>query len=703
MGKKKRKVELGTFGPVSGPFTAACTSLGVAGWGEMLGLSPWYAVAGATACGLLTLAQDVKRGLPQFARVTHLGAWGFYGGWTWHGLVDGPWSVEALGALGLGTMIATAATKAAAVHTENWREHVERVEEVERRRGIKGEWEARINRVCRIKGIRVIGIDEWERPVPDQPGKTRKTGYSVLCKLPQGGYRWTDLSSKRLELAADADLPEGCGVEVRRGDTAREVIVDVSTVNVLAEDIPLPSDFEKASIYDPVRFGITPDGQIAQVGLKWTSALLIGQKGSGKSNQLVTLMSQILACDDVLIMGIDFNGGGVFRPYLKPWLKGEVDKPAIDWVATDEEEAMRMLDFAIAAIPARKIGYADAMEEADDDKVPSSHHLPHMLIVTDESNDLPPAIKQRLVEISNRGRGASVSTLVCALRAVDAGGKGLPIELNAQASVKISMQVDGDQELAYLFNWGKAPRCEEIPGVGFGVYGEEGSVPRLFKGFRTKPSSAREAASQTADRRPVLDALTRGVQSDGVYDTRWDRAKETWLSGKGAPASSVGASASGGASYAPPSRPPSGGAAGPASGGDVAMEAMRKAYRDAGLPVPGEDTPASEQPRSGDAEFDRLVEEQLADVGAPPRLLVECLEAFGSDSRALTATLAEATGIPSRDLSPLLRKVGIEPLEHPFSRGGKSGKGYERAAFEDTIARIRKGEIAVPDAVRDAL
>jgi S-DNA-T family DNA segregation ATPase FtsK/SpoIIIE len=695
VGKKKRKVELGSFGPVSGPFTAACTSLGVAGWGELLGLSPWYAVAGATACGLLTLAQDVKRKLPQFARWTHLAAWGFYGWWTWDGLATGPWSVEALGALGVGTMIATAATKAAAVHTENWREHVTKVEEVERRRGLKGEWEARISRVCRIKGVRVTGIDEWERPVPGEPGKTRRTGYSVLLELPSGGYRWTDISSKRLELVSDANLPRGCGIEVRSGQTAREVILDVSTVHVLAEDLPLPGDYEKASIYNPLRFGITPDGRFAEVSLKWASGILIGQKRSGKSNQLVTLMSQILACDDVLIWGVDFKGGNVFKPYLKPWLKGEVDKPAIDWVATDEEEAIRMLDMAIAGIPARTIGYDELMDSEDDDKVPSSHQVPHILIITDESNNLPMSVKDRLVAISNVGGGASVSTLVCALRAVDNGGKGLPVELNAQAKVKISMQVDSDAELAYLFNWGRAPKCEEIPGVGFGVYAEEGNVFRIFKGYRAKPSAAKDAAVKTADRRPVLDEVTRAVQVDGAYDARWDRARETWLSGKQTPASPVGAQASGGASYAPPFRPPMGGATDPAAGGDVAMEAMRKAFRDAGLPVPGEDAPAQEQPRSGDAEFDRLVEEQLADVGAVPPLLSVGRDMAEGEGLVAMANLAHRFGLTSRRLGELLRMVGVEPRPSPW----RGAKAYEAEVFVLAIEGVRTGHIEVPDEV----
>ncbi|MEU5853893.1 FtsK/SpoIIIE domain-containing protein [Nocardiopsis dassonvillei] len=693
MGKKKRKVELGTFGPVSGPFTAACTSLGVAGWGEMLGLSPWYAVAGATACGLLTLAQDAKRKLPQFARWTHLGAWGFYGWWTWDGLIDGPWSVEALGALGVGTMIATAATKAAAVHTENWREHVERVEEVERRRGIKGEWEARISRVCRIKGVRVTGIDEWERPVPGEPGKTRKTGYSVLAELPSGGHRWTDVSSKRLELVSDTNLPTGCGIEVRAGETAREVILDVTTVNVLGEDLPL-GEIEKRSIYDPIPIGIRHDGSMLEVLLKWQWALLIGQTGSGKSNQLTATLAYLLMCEDVLIFGIDFNGGKLFMPYLRPWLRGKAKKPAIAAVATDEEEAVAMLDFLIDAVAVRAAAYADLMEEEDDDKIPASPKIPHIVVVSDETNNLPKAVKERLVELSNRSRGVSIRGLTCALRAVDAGGNGLPIELNTQSAVKVAMQVDNDAELSYLFSWGRAPRCEEIPGVGFGVGGEKGRPISGFKGPRTKPSTAAEVALATDAWRPDLDAPT--IQTNPEWwESRWERAKETWLSGKGAPASSVGAQSSTSASYAPPSRPPMGGGANPAAGGDVAMEAMRKAYRDAGLPVPGEDTPAQEPPRSGDNEFDRLVEEQLADVGAVPPLLSVGRDMAAAEGLVAMADLARRFQLTSRRLGELLRMVGVEPRQSPW----RGAKAYEAEVFVLAIEGVRTGHIEVPDEV----
>src|SRR5690606_2325431 len=88
---EKRRVTRGEFGPVSGPVTAAGVSLATAGWGDVLGLSPWWAAAAAGACGVLTLATAVRQGLPAFARIHQVGCWIAYGAWTCWAMPGGPW------------------------------------------------------------------------------------------------------------------------------------------------------------------------------------------------------------------------------------------------------------------------------------------------------------------------------------------------------------------------------------------------------------------------------------------------------------------------------------------------------------------------------------------------------------------------------------------------------------------------------------
>ncbi|MEU0236715.1 FtsK/SpoIIIE domain-containing protein [Nocardiopsis sp. NPDC006198] len=692
MGKKKQKktIEWGHYGPISGPFTAACTSLAVAGWGDVVGLSPWYAVAGAGACGLLTLAMDVKRKLPVFARLTHLGAWAFHGWWTWGALAAStPYSVDGIATLATGTAVAVVAAQAASVHTENVREHLERVEEEERKDGIAGEWISRIKRVCNIGGVKVAGIDPWKRPVPGSPDETRETGYSVLIELPDGGYRWTDISSKRLEMVSSANLPTGCGIEVRPGDTAREVVIDVTTVNVLGEDLPL-GPIERRSIYDPIPVGIRHDGSFLEVSLKWQWALLIGQTGSGKSNQLTAMLSYLLMCDDVLIFGIDFNGGKLFMPYLRPWLRGEAKKPAITAVATDEDEALAMLKFLIDVIPLRASAYADLMEEEDDDKVPASPKIPHIVVVSDESNNLPSEVKKLLVELSNRSRAVSIRGLTCGLRAVDAGGNGMPIELNAQAAVKVAMQVDNDAELSYLFSWGRAPKCEEIPGIGFGVGGEKGKPISGFKGPRTKPSTASEVAKASDVWRPDLDAVAIQAGPDW-WEHRWDAARETWLAGKQS-AQKASASAPQGASAGPSHPSPSGPIPDPSRAGDVAEEAARKAFRDAGIPFPG-DAPQEPQGPADDG-FDALASDSLSDLQVP-RLLTIGRDMAAEEGLVPMADLARRFQLTSRRLGELLRMVGVEPRQSPW----RGARAYEQEAFVLVIEGIRSGHLAAPDEV----
>ncbi|GAB3209870.1 hypothetical protein GCM10027294_25960 [Marinactinospora endophytica] len=685
MGSRKRKrVTLGEFGPVSGPVTAAGMSLAAAGWGGEFGLSPWYAVATAGACAAVTLANAARARLPVFARLHHVGCWVAYGGWTWSALAGTPWDAQSLGALAGIAVVTGISAKGAAIHVETVADHRKLVEEATRRRGLAGEWERRLATVCHIKGARVTGLSEWKRPVPGKPGETRVTGYTVLVTLPDGGYRWTDINAKRLELASSANLPSGCGIEVMQGEAAREVVIDVSTVNVLAEDLPL-GEIVQRSIYDPIPVGIRRDGSIMQVNLKWAWALLIGQTGSGKSNQLTALLAYLLMCDDVVVVGIDFNGGKLFKPYLRPWLRGETRRPAIAAVATDETEAVGLLNFLIKGISARATAYSDLMEQVDDDKVPASPQVPHIVVVSDESNDLPASVKAKLVELSNRSRGVSIRGVTSALRAVDLGGKGLPIDLNKQSSVKISMQVDDDNELGYLFSWGRPPRREEIPGVGFGVAAEEGRKPALFKGPRTRPSTAAEVAVAADAWRPDLDEATVLADPDWWHG-RWERAKQTWLAPK---------KSSSPAPQPAPSTPgsPAGSTPSAAETSTQVHEGVTAIFERLGIEVPDV---GHAQPKGAavDPSFEEIVEQDLGDVGMPS-LVSEAIELCGDEDLVHMATLADRFGVSSRRVGELLRKVGVEPRRSPW----RGGKAVERDVLVAARDRIRRGLQVVPDEV----
>src|SRR5690606_1557375 len=134
--------------------------------------------------------------------------------------------------------------------------------------------------------------------------------------LPTTGVTWRTLAAHADGLAAAADLPEGCGVEVGPGVSRRRALVEVSTVDALRDDIPLPPITTPRTVNDPIPIGILRNGAPVAVPLRYDSAVLVGATGSGKSNELQTMLAGLLACADTLVCVIDYNGAGVALPWI---------------------------------------------------------------------------------------------------------------------------------------------------------------------------------------------------------------------------------------------------------------------------------------------------------------------------------------------------------------------------------------------------
>ena len=413
-------------GPFLGAANAASAAMAVASVGSLpevgLAAAAPLAVGAIGATASFTRATSAKQ--PWLPRLYRPARWIGYTGWcSWALASGGPWDLGLMTALGVGA-IAAALLQPASRSYEIAAEDREIAEErIKQRAGLAGEWESRINRICRIPkpGVRVTDINEWMMDDPHNPGHKRETGMSIVLELPPGTSSWKTISQRAEDLAADADLPDACGIEVTSHGSRRWVLLLVSTVDALAEDLPAGDDFSPLSIYDPLPVGMHRDGSYVKLPLKWKAGVLVGATGSGKSAHLSLIVRQLLRCTDTLVFGVDFNGGKAFLPFLRPWLEGKATKPAIDWVATTPKEAELLLDFLLGAIAARSAGYADLMAEVNDDKVPSSPAIPHIELVTDEAADLPRNIKDKIVELSNRSRGVSIRPLTCALRAVSAG------------------------------------------------------------------------------------------------------------------------------------------------------------------------------------------------------------------------------------------------------------------------------------------
>ncbi|HVB44936.1 MAG TPA: FtsK/SpoIIIE domain-containing protein [Streptosporangiaceae bacterium] len=203
-------------------------------------------------------------------------------------------------------------------------------------------------------------------------------GYVVHLRLPGSGrvtYPALAAATERLEVAAR--LRRG-SLRFERGDQAHQVILHVAERDVLASTVLLPAGNEPLSITGPIPVGLYQDGRVCAVTLREVATLVVGLRGSGKSNLLNVLLAQLARCPDVLIFAIDLKGGRMAAPWIQPWLARRAAGPVIDWLATDREEAERMLRALLRAVEAR------ARSCSGGEKITPSARQPSILLVCDE-------------------------------------------------------------------------------------------------------------------------------------------------------------------------------------------------------------------------------------------------------------------------------------------------------------------------------
>mgnify|MGYP001218781154 CR=1 FL=1 len=691
-------------GPWLSAANAGSLSLAVATVGSLpeVGLPVWAPAAvgaiGATAA--YTKAATAK--LPALSRLYRPGRWAGFAGWTSLALAaGGPWSPDLLGVLGVGVVASALLRPASQAWEISAQDRKSAEAQAKERLDLAVTWERRIDRVCTIKGTVVTDIRAWENPHPTDPDQTWRTGYTVKGKLPPSAGLDV-LNRATAKLADDADLPAGCGVEVAGLPESRRTFeLFVTTVDALAETIHYPSTYTRRSIYEGIPNGVYRDGTMVELDMKWKSTVLIGATGSGKSAQLAAVMASLLRCDDVIIWGIDPNGGGVFEPYLRPWVEGRASRPAIDWVAVDEAEMHKMLDFALAAIETRKIGYTDLMRAANDTKVPSSSAVPHIQIVTDETASLSPELKEKLRQLADRSRAASIRPLVCSLRALS---DSIPRPLMAQMQNRIGLRVNEEEDLNYLFGWkSKLPSASEMPAEGYGLIRHDASEnPRLFRGLFAAPDSAAVVAEATASWRPELDDVTVRV-APGVYMDRWERARKAgWLPGLGNGPKTTGPKKSTDPAPAAESPCPSasketskGKAPGPL--GEMLSglgESIRKKR---------EDIERKNNGGPNETEVDKTFHAlthglSLGGQVELPRVLVVALELSEGVKGAAVVDIATELRWSRPTVRARMKALEVEEQPKPdrWSTGAKPERGYAREALEATRDRILSGELEVP-------
>jgi hypothetical protein len=595
------------------------------------------------------------------------------------------------------------------------------------------EWQARFRRVCTVK-VLVIAVNRW----------ANGAGYDVHCLLPPGNITRDRIAAFADALATDARLPDGCGVEVRPvpgGKGSRgEFILGVNTVNRLgtADDpepvkIPYPADYSPRSLLQLVALGEHRDGSVAGVMLRERALLLVGQTGGGKTNQLDGLTLGIGRCRDALNWHIDMNGGGMSQLWLRPWLNGETDRPAIDWVAPTPIEALFMTEIALAIAKDRKVSYREYKAAANSKLLPISPDLPQIEITIDEGAEvLSPTnrdpitsrVRDNLEELQRIGRNEAVRPAISALRPTQ---DHIAPNILKQSAIKMATYGTDNADLGHLYGWKRGISMDDLPAPGCAFLAPDTTAtPRPMKAYYLEPDQIHQAALAISGYRPDLDDPSATIANSeyeffiggkthklrDLYATRHQRMREFFAAATGqdeeppaspSPARPAAATTSPTPAALAPLRLLRGGADN--GGGQSAadwpdpLQAARQPAAVASAaewpePLPGRAVTATAAP-AGALTAPRPVEAAMRPVPEPLQRALEAFEA-ARDDRMHSEVLAAELGLSDKwALAKLMRGFGIRSRPK-FKRDRLDRRGYFLDDIRAAADRIARGQAPAP-------
>lgn len=357
------------------------------------------------------------------------------------------------------------------------------------------------------KDLRIEAVEIWPPVADGEPSY----GYTLDLVLPDDGSTIRDIKPFEEALASAMDLNDGCGVEIisNPGMGRRNILMRVTTVNALGQDIHHPDELEQDSIENPQPIGVVADRTVKSIPMRYESVVLIGNTDSGKSNQLNAIITRLACCTDALKVGIDLSGNGrVFRPWLRPYREGRADKPVFAQVAPTEHRARLLCASLIQIIDGRTAEYAELMYHEGTDKIMVRPEIPQIELVIDEFGKLPDDVKDMVKTITDTGRGAGVRVVSCALEAT---GTYIPRAIITQSRVRLGMRVVDETQLQYLFDstWSRG-RFDpaSMPWKGSGLVADGPQFPDRFKGYRVDPRRIDQIAVKTGDWQPELDEVS---------------------------------------------------------------------------------------------------------------------------------------------------------------------------------------------------
>lgn len=387
--------------------------------------------------------------------------------------------------------------------------------------------------ICEEAGLK--GMTE-HAPRIETPG-----GYVVRLKLPRTGrITYTGFQNKlpALSVIAGHDLGLRSGaLRPEPGANDAEVLLHVTERDVLAELIPLPHDMELIDSNEPFDIGLHEDA----TPMHWDfliHGMIVGLTDSGKSNTLNTIIKKGGQMVDVLMWVIDPKGGRMARPWIQALLDGKVQRPILDWVATNggpttmgrdlpggvfklnksPDEYHRIFDTAIAEMNRR------ANLALGGEKVRTSPDLPRIVIIVDEAADVlgDSQLLEKCKQIVRKGRSEGIVILIAGQRGTASMlGDGdfrsqIPnaIGLGVRSQTDANMVFPDDPSISKLL-----PKLQH-QGTMLVKRGAKGR-PIPGKGYRIDPDTEIYPLSiALSGRRPGLPA-DAATHHGSVYTDRW--------------------------------------------------------------------------------------------------------------------------------------------------------------------------------------
>lgn len=495
---------------------------------DTLGLHPLVGVGAAVVGALCTVLMsgfgDAERLL------VHLARWVAAGVWVTTMLsLSTPWSLLSVGILGAGCVVGAALGPMVRRHAAAHGAAGGRSVVLGSAARENDEWRQRI--VDRggqpFAGVVVEAVTRWENG----------NGEDVRVCLPRSGATVDQLRYLAPGLAADANLPHGCSIEViePEGEGQRTVIMRVPTRVLTALDEGHPLWEEQRSILDGVPIGAHPNGDTAQGPMREESWLVVGKKGAGKTTLLWGITATVGMCRDALVWHVDLNGGGMTQPWVDVWLEGRVERCPIDWAAPNVDEAIKMVNAAVRIAKHRKIAYRKRKKEHNTNLLPVGEDLPEIVIILDEGAEAMAAagkgkvveLATKLEEIQRIARNEAVNLVLSVLRGT---GDLVPAAMSTQTGVGICMKVRQQKEIAAVFEsaWELKLQPNHLTAKGSGWIGVDGGLPVRYQGWNILPDDMERSALRIGQVRPDLDEASAQAAGED-YATRYERMRRLFV------------------------------------------------------------------------------------------------------------------------------------------------------------------------------